>query len=139
MVCFRRTQVPFFFPEGRDNGAGLASFHREPPLAASTANVCPQSHVGAQTREPFEPRRPCKQSGPLGMHVRIHRRALCRRWHLFSWLVGASGRAGGRVAGSFVSGVVVRQGPRAERTHEHQQHPASFIRDAFPQRGGIVP
>lgn len=81
------------FPKDPDNGAGLA-WGSPPPrsgalLAASMAAVCPQSHVGAQTREPSEPRRPCKQSGPLGMHVRIYRRVLCHRWHLFSWWVGA--------------------------------------------------
>lgn len=86
------------FPKDPDNGAGLARgvgvFSSEAPrsgalLAASMAGVCPRSHVGARTREPSEPRRPCKQSGPLGMHVRIYRRVLCHRWHLFSRWVGA--------------------------------------------------
>lgn len=89
------------FLKRHDNARGLAwgggarsvtSFHWKPLgrprpsalLAASMANICPQSHVGAQTCEPFEPCEPCKQSGPLGMHVRIYRRVLCHRWHLFS-------------------------------------------------------
>lgn len=112
-------------PERHDNRTGLArraAFDLPPPtpvlLAASTTNVCPQSHVGAQTREPFEP---CKQSGPPGMHVRIYRSALCHRWHLFSWPV--------RAARFFVTGAVEGRCPPTERTHEHQQHPASFSRE----------